>query len=394
MPYYRRNLFILSATIFLASLSWNQIVPFLPKFLKELGVGDEALVQWSAIIFACQSLGSITTQPFWGKLGDMHGRKPMILRAGFCLAGVYFAMSFCHNPWQLAACRVLNGALTGFIPGSFALIATNTPQDEAPKSLATAQAASSVGLIVGPVAGTFLADAFGYRGSMQVAGTAVLISTLVVLWLVQEPNKTRPSEKTSLLQDFAISLKSPVQLSVMFAVMLAWVFGAAISPYLVLHLDALAKGLPSPVVGIVISLPAIAFVLVAHGWTRLGESKGYERGIVVGLVGGGLGVLSLALAHSIYAFAALYFVTGIWLAALSPSTAAITCTRVEESFRGRAYAIQQAAGTLGALLTPLVAAPIAKHFGIPAVFVFVSAIFLAGAVVFRALVGRWRNETC
>lgn len=389
MPYYRRNVYVLSVTVFLAAVSWNQVMPFLPLFMKGLGVEGSMLAYWIGIVFAAQSFASMIAQPFWGKLGDSHGRKPMIIRAGLCLAGVYFGMSICQTPWQLMILRFLNGALTGFIPGSYALIATNTPEEYAPKSVATAQAAANAGLIVGPALGGVLASMVGYRGSMQIAGAAVLLSTLVVVWLVKEPNKVQPGEKTSLLQDFKTSINSPIQRSLLFAVMLVWIYGASISPYLTLHLTKLNGANPDWLIGLVYALPACAFLLTARAWTGLGEQWGYQRSILMGMIGGGLGAAALAFTHSIWTFGVLYFTTGAWLSAMSPSVSAITCTKIEESFRGRAYGIQQSAGTFGALIAPLVAAKVSASMGISAVFMMNAVIFLAGAVVFRSLVARW-----
>ena len=388
MPYYRRNIYILCVSIFLATMSWNQVVPFLPKFLQQIGAGRH-LNLWIGVVFAVQSVAAMIMMPLWGKIGDTYGRKPMIIRAGLCLAGVYFGMSLCHAPWQLVLCRFLNGALTGFIPGSMALIATNTPEQEAPRCIATAQTASNVGLIIGPMVGAVLAMRFGYRGSMVVSGTAVLVSTLLVWLLVAEPNKVSVVEKTSLIQDFGIALRSRVQRSIMFVVMLSWIYGAAISPYLILHLESLGKGTPDWLPAAIFALPAAAFVLAAYRWTTVGEWWGYDRTILVGLVGGGMGALALFFVRDIRLFGAIYFTTGICTATLGPSIAAITCTRVEESFRGRAYGIQQSAGTLGGLFSPLVAGLIATHWDRAAIFAFVGSMFLLGGVVFKGMARYW-----
>ncbi|HPP75416.1 MAG TPA: MFS transporter [Armatimonadota bacterium] len=390
MPHYRRNTYVLSIAIFLAALSWNQIVPFLSLFLKEMHISEGQLLYWTGLVFAVQSVASILAMPYWGKLGDKYGRKPMIIRAGICLAGIYFGMSLCQTPLQLAVLRFLNGALTGFIPGSFALIATNTPEKAAPRAMATAQTASASGVIIGPAVGMWLASLLGYRCSMQVSGAAVIISTILVWRLVQEPNKVKPIEKTSLIQDFIISIRSPVQLSIMFAVFLSWCFASAINPYLVLHLKEFGGSVPDWLLGWIFPLPALAFVLTAHSWTRFGERTSFDRAIFIGLIGAALGAVTLFFPHNIWVFAVLYFITGIWIAALSPSIGALTCTKVEESFRGRAYGIQQSAGTLGALLAPLAAAQVGALFGIRAIFIFVGVLFFVGAFVFVRLCKRWK----
>lgn len=389
MPFYRRNIYILSVTVLLASLSWQQIIPFLPKFLAEIGGQGAHFKLWVGIIFASQSLAAIVMQPFWGKLGDNYGRKPMIIRAGLCLAAVYFGMSLCRAPWQLAVCRFLNGALTGFIPGSFALVGTNTPEQEAPRYVAILESTSNVGLIVGPAFGAFLARLAGYRSSMAVSGTAVLASTLLVWLLVKEPNKPAPAERTSLKQDFGIALRAPILSSLMFAMMLAWMYGSSINPFLVLHLETLRGWSPWWLPAVIYSLPGIAFVLTAYRWSVMGERWGYHRNILIGLVGGGIGAMILFLTHNIWIFAGIYFLTGICLATMSPAIGAITCTKVNEDFRGRAYGLQQSAGTFGALASALLASQIAALLGYGGIFLFVSLLFLVGAFVFKTMLKRW-----
>lgn len=388
MPYYRRNVYVLSIAIFLAAMSWNQVVPFLPLFLKELGVKGN-LLHWVGIVFAAQSAASIVALPFWGKLGDRYGQKPMVLRAGICLVGIYLGMSFCTTPWQLAVFRFLNGALTGFIPGSLALIAVNTPQDLAPRYTARAQSASAAGMIVGPAMGGLLAALVGYRGSMQISGAAVLVSTLLVWRLVKEPIKAVSSERTSLAEDFAASVRSPLLSSLMLTVMLNTFFVAAINPMLAIHLGKMNGGAPAWLTGVIYSMPAAAFLLSAQLWTRFGERWGYKQGIAVGFVGGAVASPILAVAHNVWLFGGLFFAAGAFLAAMTPSAAAITCTQVQESFRGRAYGMQQSATMFGALLAPLAAARVGSAYGIPAIFVMVGGVFVIGLVAFRTLSGRW-----
>ncbi|HEY3333387.1 MAG TPA: MFS transporter [Capsulimonadaceae bacterium] len=389
MPYYKRNLVVLSITVFLASLSWQQIVPFLPKFLGEIGGNGPNYATWVSVIFASQSLAAIIAQPSWGKLGDNVGRKPMILRAGLCLAGVYFAMSMCHAPWQLALCRFLNGALTGFIPGSFALVSTNTPKDKAPRYVAILESVSNIGLIVGPTIGAVLAHMAGYRMSMVVSGTAVLISTIAVWSLVTEPNKVGEIEKTSLLEDFREAFRSPVLLSLLVTIGIAWTYGSSINPYLVLHLEGLSGWRPWWLPALTYSLPGIAFVLTAYRWSLAGQSWGFDRNITIGLAGGAVGALILFATHNIWMFAGVYFATGICMATLSPGVGAVTCTMVPQEFRGRAYGIQHGAGTLAAFLTVLISGQVARVYGYNAIFLYVSVLFTVGLIVFRGLSRKW-----
>lgn len=391
MRHHQRNIIVLCATVFLSSVSWNQVVPFLPKFLEDIG-GKQNLYLWIGLVTAVQSLSGILAMPFWGKLGDKYGRKPMIVRAGICLVGIYLGMSICRAPWHLVVFRFLNGALTGFIPGSFALVATNTPEELAPNYIATLQVASSLGLIMGPVVGGVLAEMFGFRASMQVSAAAVLLCTLAVVLFVREPNKTKAADNTSLLQDMAIALRSRVQMSIMIGVMMVWFFGAAVSPYLVLYVESLYGKLSSAFAGGVFALPAVAFVATAHMWASVGTARGFHRTIIMGATGTAICMVVVAFIPNIYGFAALYLLAGVWLAAISPSTGALTCTRVEETFRGRAYGIQNSMGAAAAFFAPFLASSVAALFGMRWVFVMVGVVFFAGILVFRRLVAGWDVE--
>jgi DHA1 family multidrug resistance protein-like MFS transporter len=360
--------------------------------MQEMGVKGKDLLPWTGIIFSAQSVASIVAQPFWGKMGDKYGRKPITIRAGFGLVVIYFGMSLVTNVWQLLGVRILNGVLTGFIPGAMALIATNTPREIAPRYMATAQTSSAAGQIIGPLIGGLLAAVFGYRGSMRVSGTAVLLCTLLVIWLVKEPNKSEVAEPTSLIEDFAASLKSPVLGSIMLTVMLYGLAVSAINPFLTLHISKIAPGSPDWVAGVIYSLPPIALVLTAHLWTRYGEKKGYHKSIVAGLAGSAVCILMLAVTHNIWIFSLAFFAAGVFLASINPSTAALIIVRVSEGFRGRAYGMQTSASTFGAFLAPILAGYIAAYLGIPAIFAFMGCVLLAGTLVFPALVRMWDSD--
>mgnify|MGYP001109541261 CR=1 FL=1 len=395
MPYYRRNLLILSVTIFLASVSWNQVIPFLPLFMKDLGTTSEkAVLNWVGIIFALQSLSSVFAMPFWGKMGDKYGRKPMAIRAGLFLAGIYFAMSVCRSPFQLALLRFLNGALTGFIPMSMTLIAANTPQDKAPKYIATAQTASAAGLIVGPALGGLLASFMGgYRASMQVSGYVVLASTFLVFLFVQEPNRIEVVETTSLLQDLIASLKSRVLGAIMLAVMISGIYYASLSPVLTLYLARIRGNAPQWIVGGIYALPSVAMVLTAHIWAAVGKRKGYLFAIQIGLIGASLSAISLVFVANIWHFALLYFIGGLFSAAVGPSAGAIIATKVPEDFKGRAYGIQQSAATLGSLVAPILATRIGTSFGMSAIFCFIGFVALLGCFVINILNNGFSGDT-
>ena len=388
MPYYRRNVYILSFTVFLAAISWNQIIPFLPLFLKEIGAGTN-LLKWVGAVYAAQAVSNIFAQPFWGKMGDRYGQKPMVIRAGICLAAIYLATSLSRRPLELVVFRFLNGALTGFIPSSFTLIATNSPQELVPHFVATAQIASAAGQIVGPAVGGLLSSIVGYRGCLRLSSAAVVISTILVWSLVKEPNKPVQTKKTSLLEDVVVALRSPVLTAVMLTIMFLSVYSSAIGSVLALHLNSMNGGAPQWLTGMIFALPALAFVLSARLWTSAGGRWGYEHAIYVGMIGAAVCGAGLVFAHNIWLFAVVFLAAGLFMAAIAPSLAAIIALRVDAGFRGRAYGLQFSAGMLGAFLAPPIATEIGGIFGIPSIFIFAGIVLTIGFFIVRQFIARW-----
>jgi MFS family permease len=82
MKSWPKNLYSLWLAQFIAALGLSMIVPFLPFYLRRLGVqGERSIKIWSGLIYSAPFMISAFMQPVWGIWGDRKGRKPMVLRA-------------------------------------------------------------------------------------------------------------------------------------------------------------------------------------------------------------------------------------------------------------------------------------------------------------------------
>jgi DHA1 family multidrug resistance protein-like MFS transporter len=379
MVYYRRNLLVLSFTAFLAACSFYQVVPFLPLFIKELGVKG-SVTFWAGVTLAAQTLAMIVMLPYWGKLADTYGCKLMIIRAGICAVLIYWGMSYCQTLWQLVLLRVLNGGLTGFIPASYILVGTNTPQPEAARSVAIVQSVVAFGTIAGPSVGSILANLAGYRGSMLVSGFMMASAVLLVYILVEERQKlTNSTKPTSLWQDFQSAIKKPVLVTALCSDMTYGFIAMASQPLLSLYVQELIGPRANLFTGPIFSLPGLAIVSTNYYWCRLGEQYTFNRIILVGLAGAGLFTVLQGLVRNIWWFAATYFLAGLCAAAVSPNTAGLITTRVEADFQGRAFSIQQSYRCIGFFFGPLFAGFLGSILSFQWVFVIVGLLGIVAA---------------
>jgi DHA1 family multidrug resistance protein-like MFS transporter len=395
MVYYRRNVLILSFTTFLAACSANQVVPFLPLFIKELGVKG-GLAFWSGVILASQQIAMIVMMPLWGKLADKYGRKLMIIRAGICLALVYLGMSYCQTLWQLLLLRLLNGALAGFIPSTITLVATNTPKEQATRYVSIIQSAQAFGVIAGPSVGSILANLAGYRSSMQVSSIVVATAVLLVYLLVKEGCKvTACDQPTSLWQDLQLAFKKSMLITVLCSDMTYSFVMMASQPLLILYIQELTGTQANLFTGPIFALPGLAIVLTNYFWCRQGERRTFQRMILLGLTGAGFFTLLQGLIRNIWWFAAAYFLAGLFAAAVSPNTAGLVTTKVEADFQGRAFAIQQSARNFGNFIAPLLAGSLGSILSFQWVFIAVGLLCLiaSGSIRIRMYGGNYSGTT-
>ena len=140
------------------------VMPFLPFYLKELGVTDPDSVKiWSGLVFSAPFMVSALMQPLWGVLGDRYGRKPMVVRAMMALGAANIVMGFAQTAPQLLTLRFCQGFLSGFVAPSLALLSSCTPENRTGQAIGTLQSSLVTGMIVGPLLGGVLAHFFGYR---------------------------------------------------------------------------------------------------------------------------------------------------------------------------------------------------------------------------------------
>lgn len=213
----RRALIVLLSVIFLNIAGFGLVIPLLPFFGKSL----EAPAWQIAILFSAFSFGQFLGEPFWGRMSDRTGRRPvlMITIAGGALA--YVALAFAPNIWLAFLARFVGGFLSGNIStlqGSLADI--TKPEDRAAK-MGLMGSAFSLGFMIGPAIGGLLAQPelgrFGFQIPLFAAAAFGLMSALAVMVFVRE-SRPEPKAGPRLRQAevLKLALEHPIIARVMF----------------------------------------------------------------------------------------------------------------------------------------------------------------------------------
>ncbi len=149
----KSQLAIIFFTVFLYLVGFGVVIPILPILSRNFG----ATALETGLLLSVYSLMQFIFAPFWGKLSDRHGRRPILL---FCLVGE--ALSYIMFAWArslewLFIARLLAGFFGASLSTASAYISDITPKSERSKGMALIGAAFGLGFVVGPALGGGLA---------------------------------------------------------------------------------------------------------------------------------------------------------------------------------------------------------------------------------------------
>jgi DHA1 family multidrug resistance protein-like MFS transporter len=384
MELWQKNLYSLWVAQFVAAVGLSMVFPFLPFYLRELGITEKQAVKlWSGLLFSAPFIVAAFLQPFWGILGDRYGRKPMVVRAMVGLALANVLMGFARTAPQLLALRFFQGSLSGFVAPSLALLASCTPEQKTGQALGTLQSALVTGMIVGPLLGGLLAHFMGYRPIFFWTGFLCLAAALVVIGFVKEnfikPGAAKDSRLGSrLLQNFRYVLHSPDLRSILFLLIIVQFSVMIVAPFLSLYVELL-KASPdyiALITGMVFGITGVTNAATAPYWGNRADSVGYWKILRYSLTGMTLFFLPQAFVTNSYQLLILRAGLGVFLGGVLPTINTIVQRFTAEKHRGGIYGIFQSGLLIGNMAGPLVGGVLAAYLGLRSIFMITTGMFL------------------
>jgi len=168
--------------LLLAALDQTIVGTAMPRIVAELHGLD-----YYAWVLTAYMVASTTTVPIAGKLGDLFGRKPLLLvgMAGFVAASALCGQA--QDMVQLVAFRAFQGLFGGVLFATvFASIADLYPPRERPKVQGLFGGIWGISSVIGPTAGGFLTDNVGWRWvfyvNLPLGIAAIAFVALTMAW--------------------------------------------------------------------------------------------------------------------------------------------------------------------------------------------------------------------
>jgi MFS family permease len=384
-PYWLRNLLVCVFGSFTTIVAMTLLLPFLPLYVAQLGVSSEAsIVRWSGVAFGATFFAAAVAAPLWGKLADLYGRKPILIRASLGMAITMSLLGTVHTVWQLVALRLLAGLLGGYASGAVVMVATQAPRERTGWALGTLSSGAMAGNLVGPLVGGALPALIGIRETFFLAGGMIFIAFLATTLLIKE-NFVRPqrvAEKRTRAGAWrALPERGPLVAMLITALLLMFA-NMSIEPIITVFVSQIVPDRTHVTLyaGFVMSASALGSVLAASRVGRIADRVGAWKVVVACLFCCAVLLIPQAFVTAAWQLVLLRFLMGIALAGLLPSITSVIRRNVPDKDAGYFLSYATSAQYTGQVTGPLMGGMLGGALGMRSVFIATSILMLAGAL--------------
>ncbi len=378
-----RKLSVLITTAFIDMMGFAMVFPLLPFYALRLKATPELIGAMTASF----SVAQLASAPFWGWVSDRRGRRPALLVGLTASAVAYVVFGFATSVWVLLASRLIQGAGGGTTGVVHAYVGDSIAPARRAQALGWLSAATSLGVAIGPVIGSWSVRIGPAAPGLVAAGLCLTNVIFTWRWL---PESRRPSPTPpdgvrrkpavwSALWSVVASPGKPVSRLVL-------IYGAGMLGFTAMTaVFALFLG----------DRFKVDEMSIGPYFTYVGVLSFVMRAVVLGPVVrriGEAGAMRLGTISLVVGLAAYPFVPSIWVllfvmplipvgtALLFPATTALMSRASDQATLGVTMGVAQTFGGIARVAAPLIATSAFQRFGSAMPF-YLAAIIVAGVGV-------------
>ncbi len=370
----RWTLPVLLLVVFISLIGFGVIQPLLPFYAHVFNAPA-----WQVtLMFSTFSLGQFVGEPFWGRLSDRIGRRPVLLITIVMSTLGYVALAYSSNIWIAISTRLLAGFFGGNISTIQGYVADITPPERRASRLGLIGAAFGLGFVVGPTLGGLLAHpqigAAGFRPPLLAAAGLCVVAAVGLFLFVRE---SRTAEHLALpragqFEALKDAVAHPVLKVVLATTLVAFMAFSAVQSTTGLWGQSRFGWGPREI-GLIAAASGVALIfsqglMAGHSVRRFGE---------IATLTTGLAVTSIALAVQAFTHSPALAIAGQVVMAISfsicqPSTTSLISRNTKAEHQGAMLGVNAAAGALARITGPVIAG-LLFAYGDYAPFLFAAA---------------------
>lgn len=369
--------------VFIDLVGFGIIIPLLPFFAEHFQATPDVV----ALLMATYSLAQFVCAPFWGRLSDRIGRRPVLLLSLVGAVLAYGWLGYADSLAVLFAARAFGGAMAGNIATAFAYVADVTTAENRAKGMGVVGAAFGLGFVAGPAIGGILAGPdplnADYRTPALAAAALSAIAAVLAFTILKEslPREVRQRRTREHLGRFVVvTLRRPhIGLLVGISFLATVVFAGMEATFAMWSERQFGwgpeqNGYLFAFVGALIAVVQGGLI----GW--LARRFGEAQLIVVGSTALAIGLALIPLSASLPSLLAAMVVVALGFAITMPSLNSLISLQVGPAEHGGIMGVARSATTLARVVGPALAG-----------FLFASLgrdwPYIAGAIIMVVVVG-------
>jgi multidrug resistance protein len=388
----RTPAYIVLLTVFIDLLGFGIIIPLLPFYAQHFGASPTVI----GLLTASYSFMQFLFVPFWGRLSDKIGRRPIILMSVFGSFISYFIFGLAGSLAVLFISRMLAGFMGANISTANAYIADSTPFEERAKYMGLIGAAFGVGFMFGPFIGGVMSKiSYGAPGFLA-SGLSLINLVLAFFMLPESLNKeSRRTRRVSLLNISVIreTFRKPAIANL---VLVFFFYTVAFSNLYVafplftgevFNYGAEANGYLFAYIGLI-------GILIQGGATgRLVRKFGERRLMIAGVVLLLAGLTFVPAAHTLGLLVVLVTLLAVGSAFVSPSLTSLISKFADHGEHGTVLGVSSSFTSLARVIGPFWGGFIISAVGIAWPFYTGSIMLLAALVLAMKVPGPPRETS-
>ena len=347
---------ILLTVMFVNMIGFGIIVPLLPFYAESF----QAQSWQVALIFSAYSVGAFFGEPFWGRLSDRWGRKPVLMLTVCGNCACYLALAFAPGIGIAFLVRFLGGLAAGNNSVVQSYLADVTQESERSHRMAWVSATYNVGFIIGPAMGGWLADPAagpsGFRVPLFVAAGLSAVCVVGLGLLVGESRNSAAHEPAGpqYAKAFHELARHPVIARLLLVTLLSGSAFSGVESMFGLWAESRFAWGPAQVgdTFAVAALVAAFCQITAVG--PLSKRFGAARVLAAGMALTGIGVLLLTFSENARITIALMSLAAFGQAIAWPNVAALISRNSDPCEQGACLGLNNAVAALSRLSGPLV----------------------------------------
>jgi MFS family permease len=382
-------LYSLLSVMFINTMGFGIVVPLLPFY----GQSFHAQPWQIALIFSAYSLGAFFGEPFWGRLSDRIGRKPILMSTLMANCLCYGALAFAPNIYAAFVIRLLGGMAAGNNSVVQGYIADVTPEDQRAGRMSKLGAAYNIGFILGPFAGGMLAKPsaghLGFQIPLLAASGLAACASLGILLVVKESrvrNVSRGPQKSRWAMMGFVATHPVIGRLILLTFVVGFAFTGIESIFGLWAQQRFAWG-PRNVswcfgIAGLVSAPTQFFVT-----GTLSRKFGEATMLAVGMVGTVVTIGLQPFSHGDWTTIALMAGTALFSSVAFPNAGALMSRNTDADSQGQVMGLNNAAGAFSRVAGPFTAGLVFAELNVNGPF-WIGAAIVAPAILLAISAGR------